>query len=130
MESNKPFSIKDRVKSFMYAFNGLKLFLTTQHNAWIHIVAAIVVVVLGFVLKVDRYEWCIFVFAIALVLVTEMLNTAIEFLCDKVSKEIHPAIKKVKDVSAAAVLIAAIAAVVVGLIVFVPKVLLLLPSHA
>lgn len=122
MEPNKPFSIKDRIKSFTYAFNGLKIFFTTQHNAWIHIVAALLVVISGYVFKISVTEWYVIIFAIAFVIMSEMFNTAIEFLCDKVSKEIHPTIKKIKDISAAATLIAAIAAVVVGLMVFVPKV--------
>ena len=123
MKNQKPFSIKDRIKSFPFAFNGIKVFFKTEHNAWIHLFSAIVVIILGFIFKINTTEWCIISFAIALVIITEMLNTAIEFLCDFVSKEIHPAIKKVKDISAAAVLIAAFAAFVVGVIVFAPKVL-------
>ncbi len=119
---NKQFNIKDRANSFLFAFNGLKVFFRTQHNAWIHLVIAIAVVVLGFVLKINAYEWCILCFAIGLVFITEMLNTAIEFLSDMVTKDIHPIIKKVKDVSAAAVLISAVTAVVIGLIVFISKI--------
>jgi diacylglycerol kinase len=122
MNNNKPFSITDRIKSFGFAIEGVITFFKTQHNALIHIVAATVVIVLGFVLKANCNEWCWLIIAIAMVIITEMLNTAIEFLCDVVSPEIHPQIKKVKDVSAAAVLIASIAAVAIGLIVFLPKI--------
>ncbi|MBK7182865.1 MAG: diacylglycerol kinase family protein [Bacteroidetes bacterium] len=118
----KPFSINDRIKSFGYALQGLKSFFKTQHNAWIHVAATVVVIVAGFVFKVSLMEWIALSFAIALVFISELFNTAIEFLCDKISPELDPRIKLVKDISAAAVLIAAIVAVVVGAIVFVPKV--------
>jgi len=120
--NSKPFSIKDRLKSFGYAFEGLKSFFKTQHNAWIHVLATFVVIVDGFIFKVSSMEWIALSFAIALVFISELFNTAIEFLCDKVSPELDPKIKLVKDISAAAVLIAAMVAVVVGAIVFVPKV--------
>lgn len=120
--NSKPFSINDRIKSFGYALQGLKSFFKTQHNAWIHVVATVVVIVAGFLFKVSLKEWIALSFAIALVFISELFNTAIEFLCDKVSPELDPKIKLVKDISAAAVLIAAIVAVVVGAIVFVPKV--------
>jgi diacylglycerol kinase (ATP) len=120
--NSKPFSIKDRFKSFGYALEGLKSFFKTQHNAWIHVVAAVVVITAGFLFHLSLKEWIALSFAIALVFISELFNTAIEFLCDKVSPEIDPKIKLVKDISAAAVLIAAIVAVVVGAIVFVPKV--------
>jgi diacylglycerol kinase len=121
MEPNRPFSLKERVKSFSYALNGLKVFFTTQHNAWIHLVAAVFTIALGFVFNINTKEWYVIIFAIALVFVCEMFNTAIEFLCDMVNKEFHPTIEKIKDVSAAAVLIASIAALLVGGMVFVPK---------
>lgn len=121
MIPNKKFSSKARLKSFYFAFQGLKLFFKTQHNAWIHAVSAIIVIVLGFLLKINSAEWCWLIVAISTVFITEMLNTAIEFLCDFVSPEIHPQIKKIKDVSAAAVLIAALAAVAIGMIIFLPK---------
>ncbi len=122
MNQSKKFSIKARFKSFYFAFQGLKVFFKTQHNSWIHAVAALVVIFLGFILKVDITEWCWLVTVISMVFITELLNTAIEFLCDFVSPGIHPQIKKIKDISAAAVLIAAIAAVVVGVIIFLPKI--------
>lgn len=121
MNQNKKFSTNARFKSFYFAFQGLKLFFKTQHNAWIHAVSALIVIVLGFLLKVNSAEWCWLIVAISMVFITEMLNTAIEFLCDFVSPEIHPQIKKIKDVSAAAVLIAALAAVTIGMIIFLPK---------
>jgi diacylglycerol kinase (ATP) len=123
MSSNKPFKISERIKSFGYALEGIVAFFKTQHNAWIHLFAAIVVVVLGFVLKVNSNEWCWLIVAITLVLITEMLNTAIEFLCDFVSPQLHPQIKNIKDIAAGAVLIAAFGAIAIGCVVFLPKVL-------
>lgn len=121
MKQNKAFSIGDRILSFGFAFQGLITFFKTQHNAWIHLLATIVVIIAGFVLRVNHSEWCWLIVSIALVFMTEMFNTAIEFLTDLVSPQFHPLAKKVKDVAAGAVLIAAIAAVAIGLIIFIPK---------
>jgi diacylglycerol kinase len=120
--NNKPFRINDRVKSIGFAIQGIVTFFKTQHNVWIHLFAAVVVIISGFFFKINNNDWCWLILAIALVLITEMLNTAIEFLSDKVSPEIHPQIKKVKDVAAGAVLIAAIAAMTIGGIIFLPKI--------
>ena len=121
MSSNKPFSITRRIKSFCFAIEGIITFFKTQHNAWIHSLALIIVVVLGFVLKVSDNQWCILSLAIALVFITEMVNTAIEFLTDIVSPDYNLKAKKVKDVAAGAVFIASTAAVVIGVIIFLPK---------
>ncbi|MES2285412.1 MAG: diacylglycerol kinase family protein [Bacteroidota bacterium] len=121
MSNNKSFSISNRIKSFGFAIEGIITFFKTQHNAWIHAFATVIVVVLGFALNVNNTEWLFLITAIALVFISEMLNTAIEFLTDIVSPDYNLKAKKVKDVAAGAVLISAIAAVVVGLIVFLPK---------
>ena len=121
MEKQTSFSIKARIKSFTYAFQGIKTFFQTQHNAWIHILATVIVIVLGNIVSLSNAEWCWIMLAIALVFITEMLNTAIEFLTDLVSPEYHPLAKKTKDVAAGAVLVSAIFAVFIGLIVFMPK---------
>jgi diacylglycerol kinase len=117
----KRFSISERINSFGFAFQGLGTFFRTQHNAWLHLVAALLVVLAGYYFELPSAEWCWIVMAIVLVFITEMFNTAIEFLSDVVSPNIHPQIKKVKDVSAAAVLISSIGAVIIGLIIFLPK---------
>ena len=117
----KAFSIGDRILSFGFAIQGLITFFKTQHNAWIHLLATIVVIVAGFVLKVNHSEWCWLIISIAMVFMAEMFNTAIEFLTDLVSPQFHPLAKKVKDVAAGAVLIVSIGAVAIGLIVFLPK---------
>ena len=77
----------------------------------------------GSILKVNNVEWCMLIIAIGFVMITEMINTSIEFLTDKVSPDYHPLAKKVKDVAAGAVLIAALSAVAIGAIVFLPKVI-------
>ncbi len=123
MSNNKPFRVSDRIMSFKFAFEGIFSFFKTEHNAWIHCVAAVVVIAGGFIFKVNSTEWCWLIVAIALVMITEMLNTAIEILCNVVSSEIHPKIKKIKDISAGAVLISALAAIAIGMFVFIPKLL-------
>lgn len=123
MDNNKPFRFSDRFKSAGYALEGIVLFFKTQHNALIQAIAAIAVIVLGYIWELNTTEWCFLVVAIALVFITEMLNTAIEFLTDLASPNIHPQAKKVKDVAAGAVLVAAIAAAIIGLIIFLPKIM-------
>ncbi len=117
------FSIKKRMQSFTHAFNGLKVLITEEHNAWIHLLATCFVVLLGFVCKVSQTEWIELVFAIGFVLAMEAVNSSVENLADHVSPERHDLIKKVKDLGAAAVLISAITAFVVGLIIFIPKII-------
>jgi diacylglycerol kinase len=116
-----PFSLRNRIKSFFYAFRGLKTFFQTQHNSWIHALATVIVIILGNMVKLSTAEWFWIGLAIALVFITEMLNTAIEFLTDLVSPEYHPLAKKTKDVAAGAVLIAAFFAVIIGILVFTSK---------
>lgn len=116
-----PFSLRNRIKSFSYAFQGIKTFFLTQHNAWIHAMATIIVIILGNIVALSTNEWCWIILSIALVFITEMLNTAIEFLTDIVSPEYHPLAKKTKDVAAGGVLVSAVIAVILGLLIFVPK---------
>lgn len=122
MSNNKPFSISDRIKSFRFAFQGIAIFLKTEHNAWIHIFAGIVAICLGVVLKVNSTEWCWLILSIGLVFISEMFNTAIELLTDLASPDFHPLAKKVKDIAAGSVLIAAFSAVLIGAIIFLPKI--------
>ncbi|WP_131537389.1 diacylglycerol kinase [Pedobacter nototheniae] len=119
--NNKPFSVKDRIKSFIYAFNGLKLFFISEHNGRIHLVAAIIAVGLSFCLHLSTFEWIAILAVIAAVFIAEILNTAIEKLADVVTIERHPKIKIVKDLAAAAVLVSAILALLVGGLIFIPK---------
>jgi diacylglycerol kinase (ATP) len=117
------FSIKKRIRSFGYALNGLKILVREEHNARIHLFATICVVVAGIALKISETEWIAVVFAIGLVIALEAINSSIENIADFVSPEKHNWIKKIKDLSAAGVLIGSIAAAVVGFIIFIPKIL-------
>ena len=116
-----PFSIKKRLRSFRFAFNGLKILLWEEHNAWIHVSVAVLATIAGWLLKISTTEWLAVVIVIALVLALELINTALETLCDFLHPEKNDEIKKIKDLSAAAVLLAAIGALITGLCVFGPK---------
>lgn len=109
-----------RLASFGHAFAGWRYVLRTQRNAWIHAVASVTVCAAALWLQVQRIEWTILVLTIALVWVAEFVNTAVEAVVDLLSPDLHPLAKIAKDVAAAAVLIAALAALVVGLLVFGP----------
>ncbi len=117
------FSISQRLKSFTHAFNGLKILLREEHNARLHLVAAIIVVITGVVLEVSTIEWIALVFAIGFVITTEIINSSIENIVDFISSEKHEKIKKIKDLAAAGVLISAATALIVGLIISLPKIL-------
>lgn len=121
MKSQEKFSLAKRIKSFTYAFNGLRVLFKEEHNARIHLFATVCVVVAGIVLRISALEWVAVVFAVGLVFSGEILNSAIEDLADVVCPERDERIKKVKDLAAAAVLVAAFTAVIIGLIVFLPK---------
>ena len=114
--------IQQRIASFRYAFNGIGYTMRTQKNAQIHLMAAIAAIILGILYKIGLFEWCLIIFAIGLVIVTEMINTTIEFLVDLISPEFQNKAGKAKDVAAGAVLVAAIIAASVGLIIFLPKI--------
>jgi len=114
-------------RSFGYAFEGVATIVRTQPNFWIHLIAGCLALGLGVALRLSPGELALIVLTIALVLIVESINTALETLCDLVSPGHHPLVKRTKDVCAAAVLFAAIAAVCVGLLLFGPR--LLAVSH-
>jgi len=114
------FSVVGRLKSFTYAFAGFAFMLRTQHNAWVHLAATIAVVALGVGLRVDADAWRWMIASMALVWVAEAMNTAFEHLCDVVSPEFHPSVKRSKDIAAASVLVCVIAAVLLGAITLWP----------
>ncbi len=122
-DPRNPFSIKSRLKSFRYAFEGLNAFFTVQHNAIIHLLMTILAFSAAIFFNVSKAEAIAIVLAAALVWAAELFNTAIEKLADMVSKDYHPSIKFIKDVSAAAVLLSAVAAFITGAIIFLPKLL-------
>lgn len=110
------------VKSFAFALNGLKICFTAETNFKIHSLFAIIAIVLAIGLHIPTFEWLLIIFCIALVMVIEMINTAIEKLCDVVQKDFHPAIKKIKDIAAGAVLVTATCSLIVGTVIFLPKI--------
>lgn len=114
------FSLRARLSSFGYAFAGLAHVLRTQHNAWIHALATVVVLVLGLWLHISRQEWAILVLAITAVWAGEIGNTALEAVVDMTMPTPHPLAKIAKDAAAAAVLVAAMGAVVIGLLILGP----------
>lgn len=122
------FSFTDRVRSFRYGIRGIALMLRSQHNAWIHATASILVLIVGALFGLSPREWCWLVIAIMAVWTAEALNTALEFLADAASAEFHPSIEKAKDVAAGAVLISAIGSVAIALFILTPYVLRLINS--
>jgi len=119
----KPFSIEDRLKSFIHAFRGIAGFFRSEHNAIIHLVATVVVIALGFWLSISTIEWVMIIIAIGMVFSAEIFNSAIEKLADEITTDINLSIKKIKDLSAAAVLVTAIAAAIIGVILFLPPII-------
>ena len=115
---------KKLINSFKYAIEGFISSFKTERNMKIHVLAMILVVALGFYLKLNLIEWCIITIIIALVLTAELFNTAIETIVDMVSPEKNPNAKLAKDISAAAVLVLAIGAVIIGAIIFIPKLII------
>lgn len=95
-------------------------------NAKVHLLATILVIPLGIFLKISIIEWCIIILCIALVMSMEAMNSALEYIADKVSPEHNELIGKAKDIAAAAVLICAIGAATIGALIFLPKLLLLI----
>lgn len=117
--SNK-LTFNGRVRSFRYAFIGIWIMISSQHNAWIHAAATFAVVVVGLYFGLTKAEWCWIILAITSVWTAEALNTAFEFLTDVASPEYHPIAGKAKDLAAGAVLITAIGAALIGLVVMGP----------
>jgi len=120
------FTLTGRLRSVGHALRGILLMLRTQHNAWIHAVATVLVVTVALALGIDRAGWLWIVLAILVVWLAEGLNTAFELLADVASPEFNPLVKQAKDVAAGAVLIAAIGAVVIGVLVLGPHLIDLL----
>jgi len=113
-----PFSLVKRAESLTHAWRGIKIFLKSTHNAWVHIVLFLITIALGFYFNITTTEWMMIIFASGLVFTSEAINTAIEIDIDLTSPNFHPYARDTKDVAAGAVLISAITAVVVGVLVF------------
>jgi diacylglycerol kinase (ATP) len=123
LEGKEDFSLSARIKSTTHAWRGIRVFIKHAHNSWLHIFFAVIALCLGFVLNISTIEWIFIVLCIGSVLTAEAFNTAIEIDIDLTSPEYHPYARDTKDVAAGAVFITSIMALVIGLIVFVPKIL-------
>jgi len=117
MEKEK-FSIVKRAKSFAHAGRGIYFFIKTTHNAWLHILIFIGVILAGIFFEITYIDWIFLVIAAGFVFTAEAFNTAIEIDMDLTSPEFHPYARDTKDVAAGAVLISAITAILVGMLVF------------
>ncbi len=111
--------------SFTYAWNGIVYFLRYGYNARIQFAAAVLATVMGCILDLSRGEWIVVILCCTLVLSLEMINTSIEKVCDLITTEHNPLVKIIKDVAAGAVLLSAVASLLIGIIIFLPKILLL-----
>src|SRR5664279_4543005 len=116
MNPNK-FSLKYRLQSFRFALNGLRFLLKYEHNSRIHSIAAIAVIVLGLLMKINPTEWSLLIIVIGMVFITELLNSSLESFADSLKPGWNDMIGKAKDYSAAAVLIAAIISLLAGVII-------------
>lgn len=112
--------------SFKYAFEGVHRELKEEQNLKIHILIMILVIIAGFILKLSPMEWIICIILFGFVIALELINTAIELTVDLAMPEIHPKAKAAKDIAAAAVLVSATCSVIIGLIIFLPKIINLL----
>jgi diacylglycerol kinase len=118
--------IRERFKSFLPAFQGFHFLIKFEKNALIHLIATIVAISISLLLKISEFEWLFIILAIAMVWITELINTAIEKLTDLVQPEIDPNVKIIKDLAASAVLISAVFSIIVATIIFLPKIILIL----
>jgi undecaprenol kinase len=109
-------------EKFLNAFRGMYVVFKMTRHFFIHIVSALLVIILGFYFHISSLEWIVLVFAIGFVIVSEAFNTAIEIDIDLTSPEYHPFARDTKDVAAAAVLLSVFVAIIIGLIIFLPKI--------
>lgn len=123
LKTGAHFSIIHRLRSFIFAWRGLRWLVHNEHNARVHLCATIAVIALGLFLKVAAAEWRWLFLAIGLVWSAEAFNTAVELLCDRIEPGFDPVIGRIKDVSAAAVLMLSLAAAGVGLLTLGPSLL-------
>lgn len=123
MTTDNKFSWKKRAKAFVYAWQGLKTLVREEHNARIHVAAAVVAVAAGFAFGISPLEWCVVLICVGLVISAEALNSAVEALADRITTDQDPFIGKAKDFGAAAVTVLAMTAVIAGIIVFLPYII-------
>ena len=119
------FNIKQmkQLQTFKHAINGIANVFKKEQNFRIHIIATILVIIAGILFSIDKTEWMMIMIGISIVTALELINSAIEYICDFVSPDYHDKIKRIKDASAGAVLISAIGAFVLALVIFVPRII-------
>lgn len=122
MKDNK-FSLTKRLKSFVYAINGIKTLVKEEHSSWIHLLASGIVIIAAIYFKLNTNEWAAIIISIGVVFTAELVNTAIENIANFLTTENNSKIKIIKDLSAAAVLISALMSLIIGAIIFLPKIL-------
>lgn len=114
------YDFKKQLRSFGYAWKGIRCCIGKEQNLSFHLIAMVVTVIAGFLLEITRIDWMIVILCIGVVIAAELFNSAIEKLVDLVSPERHPIAGQVKDIAAGAVLVCAATAAIIGLIVFIP----------
>ncbi|WP_449620615.1 diacylglycerol kinase family protein [Robertmurraya sp. Marseille-Q9965] len=119
----KSFKSSNVIRSFQYAIQGITHTVIKERNMRIHVSISVIVVIVSFVLKLSTLEWLFILFAIGGVIALELVNTAIERIVDLVTKEYHPLAKQAKDIAAGATFVYSILSVIVGIIIFLPKIL-------
>ncbi len=119
-------NIKKLIHSFRYAFEGLKLAVSVDQNVRFHIIVGLLVIPIAILLKVSSFEFIFIIFSIFFVLITEMMNTAVEEMTNLIIKEHREEARIAKDVAAAAVLLSAVFALIVGIIILIPRLLAIL----
>ena len=114
------YDYKKQLHSFGYAWQGIRVCIDKEQNLIVHLITSLAVIIAGIGFDISRNEWIAVILCIGLVIAAELFNTAIERLVDFVSPQRHPIAGQVKDIAAGAVLVCALAAIAVGLIIFVP----------
>ncbi|HTQ63481.1 MAG TPA: diacylglycerol kinase family protein [Puia sp.] len=123
MTNTQRLTIKNQSKSFYHAFSGIGYFIASERNAAIHLAATILAIMAAIFFRVSISEAIALTFVIGIVWIAELFNTCLEKTLDFISIDEHPEIKFIKDTAAGAVLIASITALIVGLFIFIPKIL-------
>jgi undecaprenol kinase len=120
--------IKFRKQSFYFALAGYKAIWLSEINFRIHIIITLIVIFAGVILKLNMVEWIVVLISVGMVLTAEIFNTTIEHLCNLISTEIRPDIKIIKDIGASGVLVSAVISAITGVIIFLPKLILIFSS--
>ncbi|MFA5750882.1 MAG: diacylglycerol kinase family protein [Candidatus Paceibacterota bacterium] len=121
-KEKKRFSIIARVRSANHAWRGIKIIFASGHNTWGFVFFSLLAIYLGFLLHISITEWCVLVLIIGIVFITEAINTAIEIDINLTSPVFHPYARDTKDVAAGASLLSVFFAIIIGIIIFVPKI--------